>query len=104
MLLIFKYLWVFSTLKTISTGQEVGYSIRFEDCSSARTILKYMTDGMLLREGISDPMLEAYQVNLLDEAYKRTLATDLLIRVLICSTSMYTSLSLIHISEPTRPY
>ena len=46
----------------VSLGQEVGYSIRFEDCSGPRTLLKYMTDGMLLREAMSDPMLEAYQV------------------------------------------
>ena len=43
-------------------GQEVGYSIRFEDCSGPKTVLKYMTDGMLLREAMSDPMLENYQV------------------------------------------
>ncbi|KAF4518411.1 hypothetical protein B566_EDAN002064 [Ephemera danica] len=66
----------------VCLGQEVGYSIRFEDCSSAKTVLKYMTDGMLLREGMSDPMLENYQVILLDEAHERTLATDILMGVL----------------------
>lgn len=49
----------------VALGQEVGYSIRFEDCSSSKTVLKYMTDGMLLREAMSDPMLENYQVRLI---------------------------------------
>jgi pre-mRNA-splicing factor ATP-dependent RNA helicase DHX15/PRP43 len=48
----------------VSLGQEVGYSIRFEDCSGPKTLLKYMTDGMLLREAMSDPMLENYQVRI----------------------------------------
>lgn len=66
----------------VAIGQEVGYSIRFEDCSSPKTLLKYMTDGMLLREAMSDPLLEAYGVVLLDEAHERTLATDILMGVL----------------------
>lgn len=63
-------------------GQEVGYSIRFEDCSSPKTLLKYMTDGMLLREAMSDPLLESYACVLLDEAHERTLATDILMGLL----------------------
>ena len=49
-------------------GQEVGYSIRFEDCTSPETILKYMTDGMLLRECLVDTNLSRYSLIMLDEA------------------------------------
>lgn len=41
---------------------QVGYSIRFDDKSSAETKLKYMTDGMLLREALLDPLLKRYKV------------------------------------------
>ena len=44
----------------VKLGSEVGYTIRFEDCSSERTIVKYMTDGMLLREFLSEPDLKTY--------------------------------------------
>jgi HrpA-like RNA helicase len=63
-------------------GQEVGYNIRFEDCTSAKTILRYMTDGMLLREAMNDPLLERYGVIILDEAHERTLATDILMGII----------------------
>ncbi|UJR30298.1 hypothetical protein I4U23_017835 [Adineta vaga] len=66
----------------VTLGEEVGYSIRFEDCSSQKTLLKYMTDGMLLREAMSDPLLESYACVLLDEAHERTLATDILMGLL----------------------
>jgi len=56
----------------------VGYSIRFEDKTSPETLLKFMTDGMLLREAMTDPMLSKYSVIILDEAHERTLATDVL--------------------------
>lgn len=42
-------------------GSEVGYSIRFEDCTSEKTALKYMTDGMLLREFLGEPDLAGYR-------------------------------------------
>merc|ERR1719355_267416 len=62
----------------VELGKQIGYSIRFEDCTSESTILKFMTDGMLLREAMSDPMLSKYSVVILDEAHERTLATDVL--------------------------
>ncbi|KAH7984342.1 hypothetical protein HPB52_019567 [Rhipicephalus sanguineus] len=62
----------------VKLGNEVGYSIRFEDCTSERTVLKYMTDGMLLREFLSEPDLASYSVIIVDEAHERTLHTDIL--------------------------
>lgn len=62
----------------VELGATVGYSIRFEDCTSDSTILKYMTDGMLLREAMTDPLLTRYSAIILDEAHDRTLATDIL--------------------------
>ncbi|CAL8079655.1 unnamed protein product [Calicophoron daubneyi] len=63
---------------SVKLGGEVGYSIRFEDCTSDRTIIKYMTDGMLLREFLMEPDLGAYSVMIIDEAHERTLHTDIL--------------------------
>ncbi|KAG8983511.1 hypothetical protein FRB90_005937 [Tulasnella sp. 427] len=82
-------------------GYEVGYSIRFENCTSDKTVLKYMTDGMLLRELLTEPSLEGYSALVIDEAHERTLSTDILfalvkdisrfrpdLRVLVSSATM----------------
>ncbi|WVQ84120.1 hypothetical protein IAT38_006265 [Cryptococcus sp. DSM 104549] len=63
-------------------GAEVGYTIRFEDMTSPETKIKYMTDGMLLRELLVDPDCSKYSVIMLDEAHERTIATDVLFGLL----------------------
>lgn len=63
-------------------GDEVGYTIRFEDHTSPATRIKYMTDGMLQREILVDPDLKRYSVIMLDEAHERTIATDVLFALL----------------------
>ena len=62
----------------VRLGRECGYSIRFEDCTSDVTVLKYMTDGMLLREFLTEPDLAGYSCLIIDEAHERTLSTDIL--------------------------
>ena len=66
----------------VEIGSTVGYTIRFEDMSSANTRLKYLTDGMLLRESMIDPLLSNYGIIILDEAHERTLSTDILLGLL----------------------
>lgn len=59
-------------------GHLVGYSVRFEDSTSKLTKIKYLTDGMLLREAMLDNLLSKYNVIILDEAHERTIHTDVL--------------------------
>nr|XP_058892600.1 probable ATP-dependent RNA helicase DHX35 isoform X3 [Kogia breviceps] len=64
-------------------GHEVGYCIRFDDCTSPlATRIKFLTDGMLVREMMVDPLLTKYSVIMLDEAHERTLYTDIAIGLL----------------------
>ncbi|KAI6165353.1 pre-mRNA splicing factor [Pisolithus thermaeus] len=63
-------------------GGLVGYAIRFEDCTSAETKIKYMTDGVLQRESLNEGDLDRYSVIILDEAHERSLSTDVLMGLL----------------------
>lgn len=65
-----------------SLGRVVGYQVRFDDCTSKDTAVKYMTDGCLLREILADPCLSQYSVVILDEAHERSLNTDVLLGLL----------------------
>ncbi|CAL9751611.1 unnamed protein product [Musa acuminata subsp. burmannicoides] len=66
----------------VELGQKVGYSIRFEDATSSSTRIKYMTDGLLLREALLDPLLSRYSIIIVDEAHERTVHTDVLLGLL----------------------
>jgi ATP-dependent RNA helicase DHX8/PRP22 len=66
----------------VQVGGKVGYSVRFDDNTSEGTRIKYMTDGMLIREAIIDPKLRSYSVVFVDEAHERTVNTDVLLGLL----------------------
>ena len=66
----------------VELGDEVGYAIRFEDLTSAKTVIKYMTDGVLLRESLREPDLDQYSALIMDEAHERSLHTDVLFGIL----------------------
>ncbi|CCG84012.1 protein of unknown function [Taphrina deformans PYCC 5710] len=66
----------------VELGQEVGYAIRFEDCTSKVTEIKYMTDGVLLRESLVEADLDKYSCIIMDEAHERALNTDVLMGLL----------------------
>lgn len=65
--------------QNVSLGDLVGYAVRFDEKSSTETRIKYLTDGMIVRELMSDHLLSNYSVVIVDEAHERTLRTDLLI-------------------------
>ncbi|KAH9247382.1 hypothetical protein BASA81_015010 [Batrachochytrium salamandrivorans] len=90
----------------VKLGDEIGYSIRFEECTSKRTLLKYMTDGMLLREAMNDPLLSRYSCIILDEAHERTIATDILMGLIkrICSARSDLKVVIYYTPEPERDY
>ncbi|KAG2735963.1 hypothetical protein G9P44_000053 [Scheffersomyces stipitis] len=66
----------------VKLGEEVGYTIRFENKSSKNTVIKYLTDGMLLREFLNDSSLSNYGAIMIDEAHERTISTEILLSLL----------------------
>jgi len=60
-------------------GQQIGYQVRFEDQQTPNTLVKLMTDGILLAETQKDPFLNRYQVIIIDEAHERSLNIDFLL-------------------------
>lgn len=76
-------------------GSFVGYSVRFDDVTSDETLLKFMTEGLLLRELLDDPLLENYSVIMVDEVHERNLQTDLLLGFLRCLLMKRVDLKLI---------
>ena len=73
----------------------MGYSIRFEDCTGPETVIKYMTDGILLRESLREPDLDNYSCIIMDEAHERSLNTDVLFGLLRSVVARRTDLKLI---------
>lgn len=64
-------------------GEEVGYSIRFDQSyTQGRTQVKVLTDGMLVREMLSDPLLTQYSVIMVDDCHERSLYTDVILGLL----------------------
>lgn len=67
----------------VKLGKEVGYTIRFDDnTQDGVTIIKYVTDGMLVREFLKDLSLSRYSAIMIDEAHERTLSTEILLSLL----------------------
>ncbi|KAF8501122.1 P-loop containing nucleoside triphosphate hydrolase protein [Russula emetica] len=60
-------------------GTLIGYSVRFDERVGPGTRIKYLTDGMLVREMMNDPLLTCYDVVIVDEAHERTLRTDIVL-------------------------
>lgn len=68
--------------KSCKLGEDVGYVVRFDDMTDSKTKIKFMTDGILLREFMSDPLLTQYSILMVDEAHERSINTDIILGLL----------------------
>ncbi len=66
----------------VECGAEIGYQVRYDDCTMEGTMAKFMTEGILLREILADPDLSKYEIIMVDEAHERSLNQDLLLGLL----------------------
>ena len=63
-------------------GSTVGYSVRFEDCISPETKIKFITEGLLIKEWLSDPCLKHYSILIIDEVHERSSNADILLTLI----------------------
>ncbi|MEO1717551.1 MAG: ATP-dependent RNA helicase HrpA, partial [Planctomycetota bacterium] len=87
----------------VRLGDEVGSKVRFSDQTSDRTLIKVLTDGMLLAESRSDRLLEQYEAIIVDEAHERSLNIDFLLGTLSRVLSKRNDLKLIITSATIDP-
>lgn len=75
----------------VKLGTYVGFAVRFENCISSKTIIKYMTDGLLVKDCTQgETNLDSYSVIMIDEAHERSIHTDVCFGMLkiFCSVSL----------------
>lgn len=87
----------------VTLGEEIGYAIRFDDKTSRRTLVKIMTDGILLQEVRSDSLFEHYGVVMVDEAHERSLNIDLTLGLLYQALKKNPDLRVIISSATLKP-
>ena len=87
----------------VSLGEEVGYAIRFDDRTGPDTLVKVMTDGILLMEARTDPTFSAYGVIIVDEAHERTLNIDFTLGLLKRALTLRDDLTIIISSATLEP-